>query len=149
MAPSPTPFSTFMIQFAADPLPRAPRNAPCDRTRRDARLFCMWGRIVLRGAVERDCEAVRNPDIRTRTHGSPDWSDGERRRTYIQEVGFKHGRWKTMRPRWGFENISSFFSGVEESPSSGVGFSRGGDKGMESVMRPLFEKICEREVRWC
>lgn len=54
-------------------------------------------------------------------------------------------RSKTMRPRWDFREsgriFPDFFSGVEESPSSGVGISRGGDKGMESVMRPLFEKI--------
>lgn len=146
MAPSPTPFSTFMIQFAADPLPRAPRNAPCDRTRRDARLFCMWGRIVLRGAVGRDCEAVRNPDIRTRTRRT---AADLHPRGRISSMS----RSKTMRPRWDFREsgriFPGFFSGVEESPSSGVGISRGGDKGMESVMRPLFEKICEREVRWC
>lgn len=81
MAPSPTPFSTFMIQFAADPLPRAPRNAPCDRTRRDARLFACGGELCFEAPWE---ETVRRFETRIYVPAR-----GERLRTYIQEVGFQ------------------------------------------------------------
>ena len=75
-----------------------------------------------------------------------DWSDVGRLRNYIQEVGFKNVRSKTIRPRWDFEGPDGFLDFFLESknPEFVRAYQPWWNKGMERIMRPTLERIVKK-----
>lgn len=135
--------STFMIQFAPEPL-RALQEMYRVTKPGGVLGLGMWGELCFDAPWE---DTVRHfePDSNYKyTHAwTPDWQDEERLQRYIQDVGFKDVRMKTIRLRWDFESPEEFFQFFLESgnPEFMRGYQPWWDKGMESVMRPVFEKI--------
>ena len=133
--------STFMIQFTPDPL-RALREMyrVC---KPDATLgLCMWGELCFDAPWE---ETVRHfePDYTYPHTWTPDWSDEERIQAHIREAGFKDVRSKIIRPKWDFESPEEYFEFFLESknPEFIRAYQPWWDKGMESTMRPMLERI--------
>ena len=61
-------------------------------------------------------------------------------------MGFKDIRSKTIRPKWDFESPEEYFNFYLESknPEFMRGYQPWWDKGMESTMRPMFERIVRK-----
>ena len=78
---------------------------------------------------------------------TPDWSDEGRLRTYIREAGFTDVQSRTIRPRWNFESPEDYCEFYLESknPEFMRGYQPWWDKGMEGVMRPMFERIVKEK----
>ena len=76
-----------------------------------------------------------------------DWSDVGRLQTYIQEVGFKDIRSKTIRPRWDFKSTEDYFDFFLEmkNPEFMRAYQPWWNKGMERIMRPMFERILKEK----
>ena len=133
--------STFMIQFTPDPL-RALREMYRVCKSGATLGLCMWGELCFDAPWE---ETVRNfePGYTYPHAWTPDWSDEGRLRAYIQEVGFKDVQSKTIRPRWDFESPEEYFKFYLESknPEFMRGYQPWWNKGMETTMRPMFERI--------
>lgn len=133
--------STFMLQFAAEPLRTLKEMYRVTKPGGTLGL-CIWGELCFDAPWE---ETVRQfePGYTYPHTWTPDWSDEGRLRTHIQEVGFKDVRSKTFRPRWDFESPEEFFNYFlgSKNPEFIRGYQPWWDKGMESIMRPMFERI--------
>lgn len=133
--------STFMIQFTADPL-RALKEMYRVTSPGGTLGLCMWCELCFDAPWE---ETVRHfePDYTYPHTWTPDWSDEGRLQGYVQEVGFKDVRLKTFRPQCGFESPEEYFDFFFESrnPEFVRAYQPWWDKGMESTMRPMLEKI--------
>lgn len=133
--------STFMIQFASEPL-RALKEMYRVTKPGGTLGLCMWAELCFDAPWE-DTARQFEPDYTYPHVWTPDWSDEGRLRTYIQEVGFTDVRSKIVRPKWNFESPEEYFKFYLESknPYFMRGYQPWWDKGMESTMRPMFEKI--------
>ena len=137
--------STFMLQFAPDP--RSALREMYRVTKPGGTLgLCMWGELCFDAPWE---ETVRHfePAYTYPHTWTPDWSDEGRLMKYIQEVGFQDVRSRTIWPRWNFgspEEFSGYFL-ESQNPEFVRAYRPWWDKGMESVMRPLFERIVKEK----
>ena len=133
--------STFMIQFTPEPL-SALREMYRVTKPGGALGLCMWGELCFDAPWE---ETARQFDP-TYTYPRPwtdDWQDEKRLRQYVEAVGFKDVQMRTIRPRWDFESPEEYFKFYLESrnPYFMAGYQPWWDKGMEGIMRPMFERI--------
>ena len=137
--------STFMIQFAADPLRTLKEMYRVTRPSGTLGL-CLWGELCFDAPWE---ETVRHfePGYMYPHPWTPDWSDEGRLRTYIREAGFTDVQSRTIRPRWNFESPEDYceFYLTSKNPEFMRGYQPWWDKGMEGVMRPMFEKIVKEK----
>ena len=133
--------STFMIQFTPNPL-RALREMYRVCKPGATLGLCVWGELCFDAPWE---ETVRHfePDYTYPHTWTPDWSDEERIRAYIREAGFKDVRSRIMRPKWDFESSEEYFKFFLESknPEFIRAYQPWWDKGMESTMRPMLERV--------
>ena len=133
--------STFMIQFSPDPL-RALKEMYRVTKPGGTLGLCMWGELCFDAPWE---DTVRHfePDYVYPHAWTPEWSDEGRLQTYVHDVGFNDVRMKTIRPRWNFESPEEYFQYYLESknPEFMRGYQPWWDMGMESTMRPMFERI--------
>lgn len=133
--------STFMVQFAADPLRTLKEMYRVTKPGGTLGL-CLWGEVCFDAPWE---ETVRlfEPEYMYPHTWTPDWADEERLRTYIQEAGFRDVRSRTIRPRLGFESPEVYLAFYLESknPEFMRGYQLWWEKGMEGVMRPIFERV--------
>ena len=133
--------STFMIQFSSDPL-RALKEMYRVTKPGGTLGLCMWCELAFDAPWE-DTVRQFEPDYTYPHTWTPDWADGGRLRTYIQDVGFKDVRMKTIQPRWDFESPEEYCEFYLESknPEFMRAYQPWWNKGMESTMRPMLEKI--------
>ena len=133
--------STFMIQFAPDPL-QALREM--FRVTMDGGTLGlgMWGEFCFDAPWVDACRHFEPNYTYPRTWTS-DWSDKERLKTYIQLVGFKDVQMKTIRPRWDFQSPEAFFEFFLESknPEFERAIRPWWDSGRKSDVKPLFERL--------
>ena len=133
--------STFMIQFTPDPLSALREMYRVTKPGGALRL-CMWGELCFDAPWE---ETARHfePGYTYPRPWTADWQDEKRLREYIEAVGFKDVQMRTIRPRWDYESPEEYFKFYLESqnPYFMAGYQPWWDKGMEGIMRPMFEKI--------
>ena len=133
--------STFMIQFASHP--HQALREMYRVTKPGGMLgLCMWKHLCFDEPWQDTVRQFEPGYVYPHTW-TPDWSDGERLSTYVQSAGFKDVRMKIIQPRWDFETPEECFKFYLESknPEFMRGYQPWWDKGMEGVMRPIFEKL--------
>ncbi len=138
--------STFMVQFAADPLHTLKEMYRVTKPSGTLGL-CLWGEELCFDAPWEETVRHFEPGYMYPHTWTPDWSDEERLRTYIREAGFTDVRSRTMRPRIGFNSPEEFFEFYLESknPEFMRAYQPWWDKGMEGVMRPMYERIVKEK----
>ena len=106
----------------------------------------MWGEMCFDAPWE-DTVRQFEPDYTFPHSYTPDWSNEESIRAYIQEAGFKNVRSKTIRPRWNFKSAEEYLDFFLEmkNPELMRGYQPWWNKGMESVMRPMLESILKEK----
>ncbi|KAL8685844.1 MAG: hypothetical protein Q9224_005647 [Gallowayella concinna] len=133
--------STFMLQFA--PEPQTALQEMYRVTKPNGTLgLCMWGEICFDPPWEETARYFE-PDYVFPHTWTSDWADGDKLQRYVEDAGFKDVKLQTIRPRWDFQSPEQFFEYSFESKNPEVmrGYQPWWDKGMESTMRPMFEKI--------
>lgn len=137
--------STFMIQFTPDPL-RALKEMYRVTKSGGTLGLGMWGEMCFDAPWE-DTVRQFEPDYTFPHSYTPDWSNEESIRAYIQEAGFKNVRSKTIRPRWNFKSAEEYLDFFLEmkNPELMRGYQPWWNKGMESVMRPMLESILKEK----
>lgn len=135
--------STFMIQFAAEPLRALSEMYRVTKPGGTLGLG-MWGELCFDAPWEDTVRYFEPGSTYQYPHTwTPDWQDENCLRQYIQAVGFKDVHLKVIRPRWDFVSLEEFSHWYLESknPEFMRGYQPWWDKGMEHVMRPVFERI--------
>lgn len=99
-------FSTFMIQFASQP-----HQALHEMYRVTKPVgilgLCMWKRMCVDDPWQ-DTVRQFEPDYSYPQTWTPDWADGERLKTCVQDAGFGDVRIKVIQSCWGFKTSDQF-----------------------------------------
>ena len=133
--------STFMIQFASVPFLALKEMYRVTKPGGSLGL-CLWKELCFDAPWEETARHFES-EYKYPHAWAPEWSDERQLKIYIEEAGFKEVRSRLIEPRWDFKSPEEYFQFYLESknPEFMRGYQPWWDKGMESTMRPMFEKI--------